>query len=344
MIAGEIDDGTIGSRKLRSESPSSSAWTSCARTRSRRWAWRSSTWTIVRDPGHGASPRRSRLRSTRRSRQHDEQPRSAGDLATETCGAPRSSTRSPCGSRRASVTGTNVRFMRGNLIFVAFVRGRWDDALEGADAFIAECEAVRLTPRSKLRETRRDMIRLARGDHDGALPTMSACSRWDESVKRAEGLVAGLADAGCHAGSDARGWSTRPATSSEELVPLVREHGVHARSAQAALFASPLDVPEDLRAAIADSMGTRTTLWQERHLQRSRRRPPRRCRSLATIGITYVRSARFGSTPESADRSRPNRGRRGRAREGARVLSLGRRDVLVERAETLLADAQRASA
>jgi hypothetical protein len=36
---------------------------------------------------------------------------------------------------------SSIRFIRGNQIWMDFMLGRWDRALESADAFIAECES-----------------------------------------------------------------------------------------------------------------------------------------------------------------------------------------------------------
>ena len=154
----------------------------------------------------------------------------------------------------------NARFMRGNMIFVSFVRGRWESALEGAEAFIAECEAGSPHTLEQTARAARGMIRLARGDHDGALADHERMLALGRERQQAEGLVAGLA---MLAVTQAElGMVEEARNLLGELVPLVRDHGVYARSAQAALFASPLDVPEDLRAAIAGSMGERTTLWR----------------------------------------------------------------------------------
>jgi class 3 adenylate cyclase/tetratricopeptide (TPR) repeat protein len=65
--------------------------------------------------------------------------------------------------------GINARWLRGQQPRMRFYLGRWDEALEGSDAFIAECEAG--SPHyleTAARETR-GLIRLARGDREGAL-------------------------------------------------------------------------------------------------------------------------------------------------------------------------------
>lgn len=236
----------------------------------------------------------------------------------------------------------NVRFMRANLIFVSFVRGRWDSALKGVDAFIAECEAGSPHTQEQTARAARGQIRLARGDHDGALADHERMLALGRERQQAEGLVGGLAT---FAVTQAElGMVDEARNLLGELVPLVREHGVHARSAQAALFASPLDVPEDLRAAIADSMGKRATLWRN-----------------------VISSALDGDLRGGADQlaamGSPTMEARFRFYAGARMLEAGRTEdgeveleqalafyrsvdatFYVERAEGLLAGAQSASA
>ena len=64
---------------------------------------------------------------------------------------------------------STVRFVNGNRIWLDFMLGRWDRALESADAFIAECEAGSPhTQELTVREVRAALL-LARGDTDEAL-------------------------------------------------------------------------------------------------------------------------------------------------------------------------------
>ena len=62
-----------------------------------------------------------------------------------------------------------LRFLRGNVVWVDFARGRWDDALDGADAFIAECEAGAPHVLESMMHGLRAAIRLGRDDADGAM-------------------------------------------------------------------------------------------------------------------------------------------------------------------------------
>ena len=68
--------------------------------------------------------------------------------------------------------------MRGNLLYLSFFQGRWDELLADADDFIAECELSPHTLESPARWLRAS-VRLARGDHAGAL------ADWERSLAKA---------------------------------------------------------------------------------------------------------------------------------------------------------------
>jgi class 3 adenylate cyclase/tetratricopeptide (TPR) repeat protein len=61
-----------------------------------------------------------------------------------------------------------LRFVRGNAIFAAYVLGRWDEAVDAADAFVAECTTSPHYQEGLVRRAR-GSIRLARGDLAGAV-------------------------------------------------------------------------------------------------------------------------------------------------------------------------------
>ena len=65
--------------------------------------------------------------------------------------------------------GVNARWLRGQEPFAAYALGRWDEALRGADEFIAECEAGSPHYLENSNRRTRGLIRAARGDPDGAL-------------------------------------------------------------------------------------------------------------------------------------------------------------------------------
>ncbi len=148
MLAGECRRGDRTARERTRDRRGSSGSTSSAHTRSRRSGWRrttpSSSRVVVRawsealeialgcrlaDRGDDAEqPRRVASRSGEGDwRRADELYAEALRLAER------------FGDRDAA------RFVRGNAIFADFVRGRWDEALSAADAFVAECEPRRRT-------------------------------------------------------------------------------------------------------------------------------------------------------------------------------------------------------
>jgi class 3 adenylate cyclase/tetratricopeptide (TPR) repeat protein len=63
--------------------------------------------------------------------------------------------------------GDGLRFLRGNWIYGTYQVGRWDDALEAAETFIAECTRSAHYAEGIVRDAR-GSIRLARGDLAGA--------------------------------------------------------------------------------------------------------------------------------------------------------------------------------
>jgi tetratricopeptide (TPR) repeat protein len=77
--------------------------------------------------------------------------------------------------------GENIRFARANLLYSSMFRGRWDETIENADRFIAECETSPHNMEQAAREMRAT-IRLARGDIDGALDD------WDHALALAREL------------------------------------------------------------------------------------------------------------------------------------------------------------
>jgi tetratricopeptide (TPR) repeat protein len=61
-----------------------------------------------------------------------------------------------------------IRFARGNLLYNSKFRGRWDETVEEADSFIAECELSPHNMEMAAREMRGE-VRFGRGDIEGAL-------------------------------------------------------------------------------------------------------------------------------------------------------------------------------
>lgn len=86
-----------------------------------------------------------------------------------------------------------ARFLRGNLAVSAWLLGRWDDAMELADAFVAECEAG--SPHILEGPTRliRGCIQLARGNREPELPDFERALGLAREMRRdPQGMVPAL--------------------------------------------------------------------------------------------------------------------------------------------------------
>ncbi|HXF98286.1 MAG TPA: AAA family ATPase [Gaiellaceae bacterium] len=155
----------------------------------------------------------------------------------------------------------SMRFLRGNLLWMDFARGRWERALERAEAFIAECEAG--SPHTQEWNARvvRASIRAARGDEEGALADLSralALTREKadpDHVRIALTLNAALLVE--------RGELERARAYTEEAIALTREHGLHGALLHFAPSAHRLGVAEELAAAIESGPGPRAPRWRD---------------------------------------------------------------------------------
>ena len=154
---------------------------------------------------------------------------------------------------------SNVRFIRGNRIWIDFMRGRWDASLEQGDRFVAECAASPHTQEANVR-TVRAMIREARGATDGAL----------EDLRIAVEITRERPDRGAHIGAvsvlaallAAHGRRADARALVEDLEPLVRVFGPHGALTQLGPFAAELDV-EGIRSALQHDAGPPARRWRE---------------------------------------------------------------------------------
>jgi predicted ATPase len=87
-----------------------------------------------------------------------------------------------------------ARFVRGNRIFAAYLRGRWDEALDAADAFVAECAASPHYQEGLVRRAR-GAIRLARGDLVGAAEDHAFDLESARRIKDPQRIIPALAEA-----------------------------------------------------------------------------------------------------------------------------------------------------
>jgi class 3 adenylate cyclase/tetratricopeptide (TPR) repeat protein len=85
--------------------------------------------------------------------------------------------------------GVNSRWLRGQQAFAAYALGRWDEALRRADEFIAECEAGSPHYLENGNRRTRGLIRVARGDADGALADLRRALELAREAKDPQALL-----------------------------------------------------------------------------------------------------------------------------------------------------------
>jgi class 3 adenylate cyclase/tetratricopeptide (TPR) repeat protein len=158
--------------------------------------------------------------------------------------------------------GQGLRFFRGTMVWLGWVRGRWDDALEGANTFLAECEAGSPNIQEGYVRLNRASIRLGRGDTEGALADMARAIALAREVQDPEMLAAVCAvSAGNYAElgrwDDARRFV-------DELVPVIRTHPDSAGwESMVAPHADRLGVRQELREIVATA---RSSAWTKTSL------------------------------------------------------------------------------
>jgi tetratricopeptide (TPR) repeat protein len=156
---------------------------------------------------------------------------------------------------------STIRFLRANFLWQDFMRGDWATALAEADAFIAECEAGSPHTNEGLARMVRGSIREARSDLDGALADrLRAVDRARENADTFQliGALALLSASYCE-----RGEPSQAAAHVNELVTLIKEHGVHGALGPVVTYASELGVTDELRAAVQEAPGPRAMRWRQ---------------------------------------------------------------------------------
>jgi predicted ATPase/class 3 adenylate cyclase len=153
------------------------------------------------------------------------------------------------------------RFVRGNRIWVSFMFGDWDVALESANAFVAECEAGSPhTLEPFVREVRASVL-LARGDLEGAVRDQRYALEHMESKHEPfhmAGTLAGTAALYAELGrlDEARDLAV-------QIPPIVREIGLHgALTTRLGPFAEELGILDELREAVAVGAGPAFPVWR----------------------------------------------------------------------------------
>ena len=139
-----------------------------------------------------------------------------------------------------------VRFIRGNLMFVDFVCGRWDSTLATAEAFIAESEAGTPHAQANVAHALRGNIRVGRDDLDGALADHLRALELARERQDPQSIVVTLTmTAATHA---ERGELDDTRRFVVELLPLLQKHPLLGPLFLLAPWADELGVAEQLLA------------------------------------------------------------------------------------------------
>jgi tetratricopeptide (TPR) repeat protein len=156
---------------------------------------------------------------------------------------------------------SSVRFIRGNRAWIAFARGRWDEALAIVDAFIAECEAG--SPHTLeyfVREVRASLL-LARGEREGALRDQARAFELAETrLDPFQRLGSLAATASVYA---ELGKLDEARELAKQVPPLVREIGLHGILSRLGVHTDELGIGDDLRDAVAAGAGPAVPFWRE---------------------------------------------------------------------------------
>lgn len=146
--------------------------------------------------------------------------------------------------------GQNVRFMRGNRIWLDALLGRWDAAAAGAKAFIAECEAGTPSFQEIVARWARGWIREARGDSDGAIADHLRAVTLAREAGDSTRLAAALAI--CASTHAERAELDEARVLVDELIVALRTHPFAWAVFAAAPVARELGLGEDLREAFEE--------------------------------------------------------------------------------------------
>jgi class 3 adenylate cyclase/tetratricopeptide (TPR) repeat protein len=155
---------------------------------------------------------------------------------------------------------SNIRFIRGNRIWMDWMRGRWDDALEHADRFIAECETGSPHTMEPHARSVRAAIRHARGDSDGAFADLNRSVELTRTRVDSGSRIQALSLLAQFLVSDRR--LDEALSLVDELVTLVRGFGAHGALARFGLVAEELGAVDTIRGVLAEGGGTQALRWR----------------------------------------------------------------------------------
>jgi class 3 adenylate cyclase/tetratricopeptide (TPR) repeat protein len=153
-----------------------------------------------------------------------------------------------------------VRFTEANLTMAYYFLGRWDDALAGAELFIAACEAG--APHANEWSVRaiRGSIRLGRSELDAAWADHGRALELARAGHDPGDVIAALST--CAATRVYRGDLAEARLLAEEAMSLVRQTGIP-RLFELAPLAATLGVGEEMLDALNARPVQRTAVWQD---------------------------------------------------------------------------------
>lgn len=145
--------------------------------------------------------------------------------------------------------GQGLRVVRGVTIWLDWARGRWDDALENANGFVAECEAGSPHVQESYVRLHRASIRLGQGDTEGALADHARTLALARERKDPARLAAVAAVSAGNYAELGRWDDARRLV--HELIPVIRAHpGAAGLESMVAPHAGRLGVREELREIV----------------------------------------------------------------------------------------------
>jgi len=152
----------------------------------------------------------------------------------------------------------NIRFIRANTTWMDYARGRWDEALPAADAFVRECEQGSAHTQEQAMRAVRGQIRFMRGDAT-ALDDLSRAEVLTRGADPAS-RIAALSVLAAALMDDGRLEEARDLV--EEILPLTVSFGAHGVLVLVALVADRLEMVSDLRDAISATGTSRARRWR----------------------------------------------------------------------------------
>jgi class 3 adenylate cyclase/tetratricopeptide (TPR) repeat protein len=154
----------------------------------------------------------------------------------------------------------SARWVRGNRIWLDFILGRWDQALEAADAFVAECEARSGHGQEALAREVRAGIWLGRGEGDRALQDQLLSFELDKTRDDSFQRLATLVSTATVYAELGRVDEARMLAA--DVPRLIRAVGLYPAVIRLTPFADELGIGDDLRQAIEVGAGRAIPVWR----------------------------------------------------------------------------------